>query len=86
MLVPGANMTGIAKRLEMNGFILRKSDPGDERVKILEITPKGKRTVKNIEKEKDEWLDILLKGFSRDEKFQILAMVKRLTKNSTNVA
>ncbi|HOP48234.1 MAG TPA: MarR family transcriptional regulator [Desulfobacteraceae bacterium] len=86
MLVPGANMTGIAKRLEMNGFILRKSDPGDERVKILEITPKGKRTVKNIEKEKDEWLDILLKGFSRDEKFQILAMVKRLAKNSTNVA
>ena len=27
MLVPGANMTGLAKRLEKNGFITRKSDP-----------------------------------------------------------
>ena len=26
MLVPGANMTGLAKRLEKNGFIRRKSD------------------------------------------------------------
>lgn len=86
MLVPGANMTGIAKRLEMSGFILRKSDPGDERVTILEITPKGKRTVKNIEKEKDEWLELLLKDFSKEEKVQILSMVKRLTKNSADVA
>lgn len=85
MLVPGANMTGIAKRLEMSGFILRKSDPGDERVTILEITPKGKRTVKNIEKEKDEWLELLLKDFSKEEKFQILSMVKRLTKKGADV-
>ena len=30
MLVSGANMTGLAKRLEKNGFIRRNSDPGDE--------------------------------------------------------
>ena len=32
MLVAGANMTGLAKRLEKNGFIRRKSDSNDERV------------------------------------------------------
>src|SRR5664280_861586 len=32
MLVPVANMTGIARRLEKNGFIDRNSDPTDERV------------------------------------------------------
>ena len=51
MLVPGANITGIAKRLEKDGFIIKKSDAADERVTILEITPKGKRTLKNIVKE-----------------------------------
>jgi DNA-binding MarR family transcriptional regulator len=44
MLVPEANMTGLAKRLERDGFLIRKSDSNDERVTILEITPKGKRT------------------------------------------
>lgn len=44
MLVPRANMTGIAKGLERSGFIIRKSDPRDERVTILEITPKADKT------------------------------------------
>ena len=85
MLVPGANMTGIAKRLEKNGFIMRKSDPSDERVTILEITPKGKRTLKNIEKEKDRCLEILLKGFSKKEKEQIQSYIMRLIKNNMQI-
>jgi len=85
MLVPGANMTGIAKRLERDGFIARKSNPADERVTILEITPKGKKTLKQIEKEKDKWLDLLLKGLSGPEKREILGFLKRLIKNNVEV-
>lgn len=86
MLVPGANMTGIAKRLEKNGFIIRKADPSDERVTILEITPKGKRTLKNIEREIDRSLEILLTGFSKKEKAEILAYISRLIKNNKQIA
>ncbi len=85
MLVPGANMTGIAKRLEKNGFIMRKSDPSDERVTLLEITPKGRRTLKNIEEGKDRCLEILLKGFSIKEKEQILSYIRRLIKNNMQI-
>jgi DNA-binding MarR family transcriptional regulator len=81
MLVPGANITGIAKRLEKDGFIIKKSDPGDERVTILEITPKGKRTLKNIGKEKDEWLELMLKNLSENQKLELLDKVKRILKN-----
>ena len=81
MLVPGANITGIAKRLEKDGFIIKKSDPRDERVTILEITPKGKRTLKNIEKEKDEWLELMLKNLSKNQKLDLLDKVKRILKN-----
>ena len=84
MLVPGANITGIAKRLEKDGFIIKKSDPGDDRVTILEITPKGKRTLKNIEKEKDEWLEIMLQNLSQNEKLDLLDKVKRILKNGMN--
>lgn len=85
MLVPGANMTGIAKRLEKNGFIVRKSDPFDERVTILELTPRGKTTLVNIEKELDECTHAMLKGFSAQEKRELLDKVKRLIKNSRGI-
>lgn len=81
MLVPGANITGLAKRLVKDGFIIKKSDDRDERVTILEITPKGKRTLKNIEKEKDEWLELMLKNLSKNQKLELLDKVRRILKN-----
>jgi DNA-binding MarR family transcriptional regulator len=82
MLVPGANMTGLTKRLEKNGFIIRKSDPKDERVTILEITPKGKRTLQNIEPAKDRSTEMMLKGFSEEDIRGLLDNLKKLIKNN----
>jgi DNA-binding MarR family transcriptional regulator len=76
MLVAEANITGIAKRLASYGFIIKKSDPTDERVTILEITPKGKRTLKNIEKEKDHWLEVMLADLSRSERLDLLEKLR----------
>jgi DNA-binding MarR family transcriptional regulator len=81
MLVPGANITGIAKGLAREGFILKKSDPADERVTLLEITPKGKRTLQDIEQEKDRRLERLLKSLSRAEKLALIETVKRILKD-----
>lgn len=63
MLVSGANMTGIAKRLERDGFILRKGVPEDERITVLEITPKGKKTLRSIAKERDALIKKYLKVY-----------------------
>jgi len=68
--------------LERDGFLIRKSDSNDERVTILEITPKGKRTLKNIEKEKDHSIEMILKGFSQKEKTEFLDKLKILIKNN----
>src|SRR5210317_530933 len=84
MLVPGANITGIAKRLEKDGFIIKKSDSSDERVTLLEITPKGKRTLKNIEQEKDECLELMLKNLTENQKRELLGTVKRILTSGLN--
>ena len=81
MLVPGANITGIAQRLVKDGFIIKKSDPKDERVTILEIKPKGRKTLKNIEKEKDEWLTVMLKDLSLTEKNELIEKIRRIQKS-----
>jgi DNA-binding MarR family transcriptional regulator len=86
MLVPGANMTGIAKRLERDGFLIRKSDPSDERVTILRITPKGKRTLKNIEAEKERSIETILRGFSQKDKKHLLDKLKQLIERNMRLA
>jgi len=85
MLVPGANMTGIAKRLEKSGFLARTSDPKDERVTLLRITPKGKAMLARIEKERDQHMHTMMKGFSEKEKRELLDKVKRLIRNSGRI-
>jgi DNA-binding MarR family transcriptional regulator len=85
MLVPGANMTGIAKRLEKSGFITRTSDPSDERVTLLNITPKGKAILTKIEKERDQHMHTMLKGFSAEDKHELLNKVRRLITNSGQI-
>ena len=82
MLVPGANMTGIAKRLERDGFLIRKSDPNDERVTILEITPKGKKTLKSIEPANEKSAELMLKGFSEEAKMDLLDKLTKLIRNN----
>lgn len=82
MIVPVANITGIAKRLEKEGFITKKSDPTDDRVTILEITPKGKKNLKLIENDKDKQLELMLKNLKTAEKRELLNYVKRVLKTN----
>jgi DNA-binding MarR family transcriptional regulator len=78
MLVTGANMTGVTKRLEKSGFLIRRGDANDERITLLEITPKGRQSLKNICGEKDENLDKYMSSFSADEKEEMLSRLKQI--------
>lgn len=84
MLTPGANMTGLAKRLEQKNIIIRRSDPKDERVTQLIITEKGQRLLKLIEDEKNEAIDNILNGFSTEAKTDLLKTLKTIIKSTTN--
>jgi DNA-binding MarR family transcriptional regulator len=85
MLVPGANITGIAKRLAIDGFIIKKSDPRDDRVTILKITPKGKKALQKIATQKDQRLKLMLKNLSAGQKRNLIDQVKSIFKKSTSI-
>lgn len=78
MLVSSSNITGLTKRLEKNGLILRKQDPGDERITILEITPKGARILENIQESHLSKINIYLKDLSGDSKKSLLKDLKQV--------
>lgn len=76
MLVSSANMTGIAKRLEKNGFIIRTSDPNDERSKRLQITPAGIRVLDSIFEHKERNLKRYLVKYSDEQKEALLKTLR----------
>ncbi len=86
MLVSGANMTGIAKRLEKNGFLIRKKDPGDDRLTILEITTKGRKALSDIEVEKNELLEHYLEGYTDELKQDLLEGLKKILRRTNSAA
>ena len=82
MLVSSPNMTGIAKRLERSGLIIRKSDLHDERVTLLEITPKGRKVLENIKAAHYGNISGYLKSFSSSGKARLLEDLKRIFNKS----
>lgn len=85
MLVPTANMTGLAKRLEQKNFIDRKADATDERVTLLSITKKGRDTIKMIEDEKNQAIDAILAGLTAETKNGFLDILKSIIKNTSTL-
>lgn len=85
MLTPGANMTGLAKRMEKNGFLERKPDPNDERVTMLAITQKGRAMLSEIEKKKDEVIDQILEGIPLETKKSYLETTKTIIRSTTRL-
>ncbi len=81
MLVSSSNITGVAQRLEKSGLILRKQDPGDERITVLEITSKGSRILKNIEDVHLFKISSYLKDFSSQKKRNLLEDLKQVYKD-----
>lgn len=82
LLVSGANMTGIAKRMAEGGFILRKSDPSDERRTILEITPRGLKTIQNIDGDLNRLVAHLLQKVPAQRREDTLDALKSILKVS----
>jgi DNA-binding MarR family transcriptional regulator len=78
MLVSSANMTGIAKRLEKTGFIIRTSDPDDDRLKRLQITPAGIQVLKDISDHKERSLRRYLRKYSDEQKSGLMETLREI--------
>jgi len=83
MLVSSANMTGIAKRLEKSGFIFRKSDPSDDRIKRLQITPAGTEVLKVISDHMERSVRQYLKKYSSEQKSALQKTLREILRQST---
>jgi DNA-binding MarR family transcriptional regulator len=76
--VTKGNITGLVDRMERDGLAKRKDDPRDRRVIRATITPKGRKTLRDIEPVRNELWQRLFAGFSAKDKKEFLAHMHRL--------
>ncbi|TDL75348.1 MarR family transcriptional regulator [Rhodococcus qingshengii] len=69
------------KKLEMNGFIEKKDDQHNKKIKKLFPTEKGKTVFPFIKSENDYSNTIALEGFSEREVETIFDLLQRVRKN-----
>jgi DNA-binding MarR family transcriptional regulator len=77
MLVSGANLTGVAKRLVKKGLVIKRNSPTDDRITLLEITSNGRQLLKNISTEKDRLVKKYLQDYSSEQILEILTQLKK---------
>ena len=72
------SMTAAVDRLEKKGFLRRKPAGNDRRAKLLELTPKGRQTVKEAFDHHAVALESAMKVLNDAEKIQLHALLKKL--------
>lgn len=76
-----ASVSGLVDTLSSKGFIVRKQDDEDARIKRLYLTNEGLK-LKNLCVDVVEETEIAItKGFSEDEKVILMSWMKKLYKN-----
>lgn len=72
------SMTAAVDRLERLGLVVRRSSPRDRRVRVVELTAKGKRLASSSFDRHAKDLDALMSALSEEEKEQIYQPLKKL--------
>ncbi|MCP2259423.1 DNA-binding transcriptional regulator, MarR family [Streptoalloteichus tenebrarius] len=72
-----SNVTGIVDRLEVKGYVGRKADPRDRRVKLVVLTPEGEEVAGRLRRGVGE-RDAVLAGLTTGQRRQLLDLLRPL--------
>ena len=78
MEVEKATAGRMIDRLVANGWVERRSEPGDRRIKRVYLTPEAERVHKRIWRVAEDTVDTALAGLSARESKQLFALLQRV--------
>lgn len=79
--VSGPTTAGILQRLEAKGFIVYSVSAHDKRSNIISITEKEDLLHQTMKHHREKTEVVLCKGFSEEEKKQLLSLLRRVYRN-----
>lgn len=72
------------QKLEKQGFVSRKPSERDRRINLVFLTEKAFALEPMIKSVMKQWTEILVQGFTDDERTQLLDMLKRISDNAVD--
>jgi DNA-binding MarR family transcriptional regulator len=83
LAIPPSRMVALVDRLEEAGFIERRPDPEDRRVRGLHLTRKGRGVLERAGKVAIEYETRLCAGINREEREQLIDLLQKLQAGQT---
>jgi DNA-binding MarR family transcriptional regulator len=78
LLVNRSNVTGLVDRMEQAGWVERTAESGDRRVKMVQLTPSGRKLLERAEKAYYLRVDEIMGGLSANEVRQLCRLLERI--------
>ena len=78
VLLTNASMTTVIDRLDGRGFVTRKNDPNDRRIRIVELTKRGHAFISDLYPRHLQDLEAVVRVLNPKERTQLRALLKKL--------
>jgi MarR family transcriptional regulator, 2-MHQ and catechol-resistance regulon repressor len=78
------SITTAVDRMEAKWLVVRKNHPQDRRVRIVELTPKGRRLIEKAYSHHEMVMESAMKHLSREDRALLVDLLKRLGKQSSD--
>ena len=76
------SITSAIDRLEEKTLVVRRNHPDDRRIRVVELTPKGRRLIEKAYAQHQLDMENAVGGLSRDERGVLVNLLRRLGKTS----
>jgi MarR family transcriptional regulator, 2-MHQ and catechol-resistance regulon repressor len=77
------SITTAVDRMEAKWLVVRKNDPEDRRVRVVELTPKGRRLIEKAYARHEIIMEKAMKYLSREDRAVLVDLLKRLGKQES---
>jgi MarR family 2-MHQ and catechol resistance regulon transcriptional repressor len=78
VLLTSGSMTAAIDRLEQRGWVVRESDPGDRRSRIIRLTDAGRTTIEGLFASHERDMEQAVAGLNEDERATTIEVLKKL--------
>ncbi len=78
VLLANASMTSVIDRLDGRGFVARKNDSKDRRVRMIELTKRGHSFISELYPRHAQDLESVMQVLNKTERTQLRAYLKKL--------
>jgi MarR family transcriptional regulator, 2-MHQ and catechol-resistance regulon repressor len=80
------SITTAVDRMEAKWLVVRKNHPEDRRVRLVELTPKGRRLIEKAYAQHSIHMEKAMSALSREERAVLVELLKRLGKGKDETA